>query len=814
MSLPVAAIAAELMDSLQQSNRVVLSAPPGAGKSTWLPLYLLQHPSYQQQKILLLEPRRLAAKSIASYMASQLHQQPGQTIGYQVRYERKVSKETRLLIVTEGILTRMIQQDPELSAYDLVIFDEFHERSLHADLALALALEVQQLRDSLRLLLMSATLDTERLAQALNARVVQSEGRSYPVAIRYQAPTREPLWQQVAKTCWQLVQQETGSILAFLPGQAEIEKAAEWLQQQTLPAGLSVLPLLGSLPLSQQQRAIAAPEAGQRKIVLATNVAETSLTIEGIRLVVDSGVCRKARFYSRHGVMKLETVAISQAAAIQRAGRAGRLEPGLCVRLDTEALWQRKASYTPADICDAELTGLRLDCAGWGAQVDDLFWLDRPPAANLHMAEQLLQQLGALSETLKITARGKAMLALGTDPRLAAMLCAAQQLEQAGEQGAVWLAALLAVTLEQGRDRKPLWPQLQRLQQERGAMLQQAESWLRQLGGQKTMPSSTDLFILLLCRAYPDRLGVKRGKGYLLANGAGAVLPADHELQSAPFLIISQLQLTAEGLLIRQAEPLSLAQIQAIFVEQLHWQSHSGFDDKSGRFISEQQLRLGACVLQRKNSSETIGSEQRTTAWLAYLQQKGLARLPWQPDSQQLLARIRLWASLESASCEQQWSDEALLQDSTVWLGSWLASCESLADLAKLPLKQALLSRLSYAQQQQLKQLLPERWQAPTGNQLPIDYLAEGGPQLAVRIQEVFGQLDSPVLANGRIKLTLELLSPARRPLQRTQDLASFWKNAYSDVRKEMKGRYPKHYWPEQPADAMPTSRTRKAMQP
>lgn len=818
MTLPVAAIATELLDSLQRSNRVVLSAPPGAGKSTWLPLYLLQQPCYQQKKILLLEPRRLAAKSIASYMASQLQQQPGQTIGYQVRYERKVSKATRLLIVTEGILTRMIQQDPELAAYDLVIFDEFHERSLHADLALALALEVQQLRDSLQLLLMSATLDTERLALALNAEVVQSEGRSYPVTIRYQTPTREPLWQQVAKTCSQLVQQESGSILAFLPGQREIEQATEWLQQQGLPTEISVLPLLGSLPLSQQQRAIAPSEAGQRKIVLATNVAETSLTIEGIRLVVDSGVCRKAHFYSRHGVMKLETVAISQAAAIQRAGRAGRLEPGLCVRLDTEALWQRKANFTVPDICEAELTGLRLDCAGWGAELDTLFWLDPPPAANVRMAEILLQQLGALNEALKITARGRAMLALGTEPRLAAMLCAAQQLEQAGEQGAVWLAALLAVVLEQGRDRSSLWSQLQAMQHERtnhlnSVLIQQADSWRQQLGGQKTMPSTPDLFILLLCRAYPDRVAVKRGKGYLLANGAGAVLPADHALQSAPFLIISQLQLTAQGLLIRQAEALSLAQIQQAFAEQLHWVTQSGFDEKSGRFTAEQQLRLAACVLQRKTSSERISAEQRSSAWLSYIQQKGLAVLPWQPDSQQLLARIRLWAALEAESCVHHWTDEALLQESSDWLSVWLGSCASLTELAKLPLKQALLSRLSYQQQQQLNQLLPERWQAPTGSQLLIDYQAEAGPQLAVRIQEVFGQLESPVLANGRIKLTLELLSPARRPLQRTQDLASFWKNAYSDVRKEMKGRYPKHYWPEHPADAMPTTRTRQAMQ-
>ncbi|MEN3157433.1 ATP-dependent helicase HrpB [Alkalimonas sp. NCh-2] len=813
MELPVAAIAGELVTALRQQQRVILSAPPGAGKSTWLPLYLLQQPEFSGKNILLLEPRRLAAKSIASYMASQLGEAVGQTVGYQVRLERKSSAATRLLIVTEGLLTRFIQQDPELTAWDLVIFDEFHERSLQADLALALSLEAQQLREDLKLLIMSATLDTGQLAKALNAPVLQSEGRSYPVSIRYQTPDRQPIWQQLARLCFQLLQQEEGSLLAFLPGQAEIRLAHDWLLQQGLPDSVQVHPLLGSLTLQQQQAAIAACPQGQRKVVLATNVAETSLTIDGIRLVVDSGLYRKVRFYPKHGVMKLETAAISKASAIQRAGRAGRLSPGLCVRLDSESQWQRRASFTPPDVLEAELTALRLELAGWGVQADELFWLDPPPKAHLAVAEALLQQLGALSGALKITPLGQRMLSLGTEPRLAAMMCRAEELERQGEQRALWLAALLAVLLEQSRDDSPLWGQLQRLhQQKHSAAYQQAEQWCRQLKGQPGGALPQDLLVPLLCFAYPDRVAVKRGKGYLLANGAGAVLPPEHALATEPLLLVASIQLTNQGLLIRLAERLSLQTLQQYFVDELSWQLHSAFDAQSGRFISEQQRRFGACILERKPAPQALSSEQRREAWLDYIQQRGLAVLPWSAASEQWLARLRLWQQLAPEHGAPGWQADELLASLDEWLGPWLLDCQSLQQLKQLPVLQALQSRLDYTAQQQLASFVPTHWQAPTGSRLAIDYLADGGPLVAVRMQEVFGQLQTPVLANGKLPLTLELLSPARRPLQRTADLASFWQNAYREVRKEMKGRYPKHYWPEDPAQAMPTTRTTKAM--
>ncbi|MDP4527807.1 ATP-dependent helicase HrpB [Alkalimonas delamerensis] len=813
MSLPVAAIANELLNALSQHARVILSAPPGAGKSTWLPLFLLQQPAFDGKKILLLEPRRLAAKSIASFMASQLNEPVGQTVGYQVRLEKKASSSTRLLIVTEGLLTRFLQQDPELSSWDLLIFDEFHERSLQADLALALSLEALQLRDDLTLLLMSATLDTGQLAQALDAPVIASEGRSFPVEIRYQTPDRQPLWQQVARCCWQLLQQEDGSVLAFLPGQAEIRQAQQWLLQQPLPDSVQVHPLLGSLSLAQQQAAIAPCAAGQRKVVLATNLAETSLTIDGIRLVVDSGVYRRVRFYPKHGVMKLETVAISKASATQRAGRAGRLSAGLCIRLDSDSQWQRRAEFTPAEMLEAELTGLRLELAAWGAQPNELFWLDPPPEGHLRVAEQLLQQLGALSAELKLTPFGQQMVRLGTEPRLAALLCRAQQWEQAGEAGAIWLAAMLAVVLEQHQDDNALWQQLQRLlQQKNSPPYLQARQWCRQLGGQEGGALCQQLLPRLLCQAYPDRVAVKRGKGYLLANGAGAILPAGHPLSGQSLLLVTHLQLTGQGLLIRQAEPLSDAILSDCFAEALDWQLHTAFDSEQGRFISEQQRRLGACILARKPAASTLSAEQRCQAWLEYIQQRGLSVLPWDVGSQQWLARLRWWQQLEPEQCPGDWREEALLAQLADWLGPWLGECLQLEHIKKLPLLQALQSRLDYSAQQRLAALLPSHWQAPTGSRLAIDYLAAGGPVLAVRMQEVFGQLSTPLLAEGRLPLTLELLSPARRPLQRTADLASFWQNAYKEVRKEMKGRYPKHYWPEDPAQAMPTTKTTKAM--
>lgn len=813
--LPVAAVCDELIRVFQSHQTVILSAPPGAGKSTYLPLYLLQHGHFN--RIIMLEPRRLAAKSIASYLAAQLGEEVGQTVGYQIRHEQKSSAGTRLLIVTEGILTRKIQQDPELQQTDLLIFDEFHERSLHADLALALALEVQQLRESLSLLVMSATLDTQLLSEKLSAPVLSSDGRHFPVDIHYVAPQAAPYWQQTAKVALNAWQQHQASILVFLPGQAEISQAAEWLQLQLSAAEVDIYPLIGSMTLAQQQQAIATAPVGKTKIVLATNLAETSLTIEGIKVVVDSGLCRRASFNPRQGVTTLETVAVSQAAAVQRAGRAGRLSAGICYRLDTAEKWLRRPQFEPAEIEIAELTALRLDVAVWGCQVTDLCWITTPPTAHLEVAEQLLQQLGALDTVGNITAHGRRLYQTGTTPRLANMLWYAHDKEQQGQRGILWLACLLTALLEESRaERQDIYQQLQQLQKQQAgyAMLwQQAKKFAAFFKAEKNHPLPLEWVPLLLLRAWPDRLANLRGQGYLLSSGAGAVLPPEHPLQQQPWLVVLQLQQWQQANRISQAVAIEAEHILQDWQQQLIWQDKTGFDDKTESFISEQQLCFGRCVLQKRRSGTKPDPQQKQQAWLQYIRRKGLDILPWTEHCQQLLARIKLIRHFFPA---ENWPDADaanLLEQDAEWLIPYLTNVNKSQQLQSIPLYDALLSRLSYPQQQQLQQLTPVHWLAPTGSRLNIDYTAEGGPLLSVRIQEMYGQMASPVIMQGKVTLTIALLSPGRQPLQLTRDLASFWNNTWKEVKKEMKGRYPKHYWPDNPAEAMPTTKTRKAMQ-
>mgnify|MGYP006191461355 FL=1 len=811
--LPVADILPSLLATLRQHNKVILSAPPGAGKSTYLPLQLLLDADFAGKRILMLEPRRLAARSIAAYLAGQLNEPVGETVGYQIRQESRSSKSTRLLIVTEGVLTRKLQHDPELSDVDLVIFDEFHERSLHADLALALCLEVQQLRDDLKLLIMSATLDMELLAQRLEAPVLQSEGQSYPVTLHYVTPDSQPVTAQVARLIQQALQEHSGNILVFLPGQAEINQTLQLLQQQGVSDQVQLHALLGSLTLTQQQAAIAAPPAGQRKVVLSTNLAETSLTIDGISVVIDSGLCRQSRFNPRHGISMLETAAISQAAAVQRAGRAGRLSAGVCYRLDTAEKWQRRARFTPAEIEIADLTSLRFDVAAWGCQISDLFWLTEPPAAHLAAAEQLLGQLGFLDAKGHITTEGRAAYALGTAPRFAAMLRHATKLEQQGYSGAAALACLLAALLEDSRMLQgDIYSLISRVKQALPQQWQQAQSFARLLGIQLNTALPLELLPVLTLRAFPDRLAKARGQGYQLANGSGAVLQENHSLTGKPWLVVLHLQQIGRDNRIYQAVSISPDAILADWQGQLNWQTKTFWDDKSGSFSTEQQLNFGQCLLASKSVPLQLTSEQKQQAWQSYIRTKGLDCLPWTDTARALCARVALLRQFQPQASWPDYRDEALLAELPSWLGGYLGDISKSSALAKLPLYEALLQRLSYAQQQQLQQLLPSHWQAPTGSRLTIDYLASAGPRLSVRVQEMYGQMQSPQLLQGAVTLTIELLSPSRQPLQVTQDLASFWQNAWQEVRKEMRGRYPKHYWPEDPAQALPTTKTKKAM--
>jgi ATP-dependent helicase HrpB len=811
--LPVAEIVPQLLSLLQQHNKVILSAPPGAGKSTYLPLYLLQHPDFACKKLLMLEPRRLAAKSIAAYLAAQLGEAVGDSVGYQIRQEHKHSSNTRLLIVTEGILTRKLQQDPELSSVDLLLFDEFHERSLHADLALALCLEVQQLRPQLQLLIMSATLDMAQLASRLDAPVLASEGRSYPVTVEYALPGSQPLAQQIAALVQQALSRHSGNILVFLPGQAEINQSAQLLQQQGLAANVQLHRLLGSLTLAQQQAAIAPPPAGMRKVVLSTNLAETSLTIDGISVVIDSGLCRQSRFNPRQGLSVLETAAISQASAIQRAGRAGRLLPGHCYRLDTAEKWQRRARFEAPEIEISDLTALRLEVAAWGCQVDDLHWLTPPPAAALAVAAQLLQQLGFIDSRGVITATGRLAHKLGTEPRLAAMLLHAQQLAQQGHRHAPALACVLAALLEDTRVLQgDLYSLLGRVKQTLPLQWQQALSFARLLGCQLTESLPLELAPVLALRAFPDRLAKRRGQGYQLANGIGAVLQEGHSLTGQTWLVVLHMQQFGRDNRIYHALSISSDVIVADWQTELGWHTQTLWDDKNGRFFTEQQLNFGQCLLDAKPAPLQLTAEQKQQAWQAYIRNKGLSCLSWSDTALQLRARVALLQQHQPDAGWPDFSDDALLNTLPDWLGAYLTALSKSAALAQLPLYDALLQCLNYQQQQQLNQLLPTHWQAPTGSRLSIDYLADGGPALSVRVQEMYGQMSSPTLLQGKVNITIALLSPSRQPLQVTQNLASFWQNAWQEVRKEMRGRYPKHYWPEDPAQAMPTTKTKKAM--
>lgn len=812
--LPITAICAPLLAQLQTAPTVILTAPPGAGKSTYLPLFLLQSAEFAGKRIVMLEPRRLAAKSIASYLATQLGEEVGQTVGYQIRLEQAVSAATRLLIVTEGVLIRKILADAELSSVDLLIFDEFHERSLQTDLALSLALDVQQLNERLQLLIMSATLDTELLSAKLQAPVLASQGRSFPVDIRYVTPDQSENWLQTAQAALHASRQHDGSVLVFLPGQREINLAQAYLIERNTDPQLDIYALLGSLSLREQQAAIAPSPAGRRKVVLATNVAETSLTIDGISVVVDSGQARAAVYQAKLGFSRLDTMQISQASAIQRAGRAGRLMPGVCYRIDSAEKWQRRAKQTVPDILQADLLALRLDIARWGASVSSMFWLDAPPRQALQSAEQTLQLLGALDAKGQLTAFGNAMGALPVEPRIAAMLLHSKDLELQGDAGAVALACLVAAVLEQGVRATAVDLQgALRLSTDMARQHYRQLCRLLQATELDTRSLPLQLLAPLLSRAFPDRIALRRGQGYLLANGCGATLPADDSLLGSEILVVVDLRVWQQQSRISVAVPWTLDGLCQHWHAQLQWHTQAGFDQSNGRFVAEQQLRLGQLVLKRKSVVQDISAADRRAAWLDFIMQQGLDTLTWSPQVRQLQHRVALARQLQPSVAWPDLSDDALLLSLSEWLGPYVGEIKSVAMLKQLDVAELLRYQLSYQEQQQLDALLPTHWCSVLGTQVALAYSADGDVSMQIRLQEMFGQAQTPTVANGAVAVTIELLSPARRPLQVTRDLASFWQNAYDDVKKEMRGRYPKHYWPDDPQQAQPTNKTKKAME-
>ncbi|WP_273839507.1 ATP-dependent helicase HrpB [Serratia marcescens] len=808
-SLPVSAVLDELLAALQSAPQVLLHAPTGAGKSTWLPLQLLAKAGLPG-RIIMLEPRRLAAKNVAYRLAQQLGEEPGQTVGYRMRAESKSGPQTRLEVVTEGILTRMLQQDAELQGVSLVILDEFHERSLQADLALALLLDVQQgLRDDLKLLIMSATLDNARLSQLLpEAPVVVSEGRSFPVERLYQPlASHQRLEDGVAAAVKRLLAEQPGSLLLFLPGVAEINRVLERLTGE-VASDTDLCPLYGALPLAQQQKAIQPAAPGRRKVVLATNIAETSLTIEGIRLVVDSGLERVARYDVRNGLTRLATQRISQASMVQRAGRAGRLEPGLCWHLFAKEQAERAAEHAEPDILQSDLTGFWLELLQWGCHDPaQLTWLDAPPAAALTAARALLRRLGATDDGDKLTAPGRQMAALGCEPRLAAMLVAGATLSADGLATAALLAALLEEPPRGGQMDIGYW--LSRPQANWRQRAAQLAKRLPQRAGQVDV----ELAPRLLAQAFTDRVAQRRGQDgrYLLANGLGAAMNQDEALSRAPWLIVPSLLQghNSPDARILLALPVDIEALAAQLPAMVMQRTAVEWDEEKGTLRAWKRQQIGRLTLRAQPLAKPA-DEELQQALLDWVRAQGLAVLNWEGAAEQLRVRLQ---------CAQAWLPEAewpamdeepLLAALEQWLLPSLNGVRDLRGLKQVNIAEALSRLLDWQQKQRLDNALPTHYTVPTGSRLPIRYEAGKPPALAVRLQEVFGEQRSPMLAEGRIPVVLELLSPARRPLQITGDLAAFWQGAYREVQKEMKGRYPKHVWPDDPATAVPTRRTKK----
>ena len=830
MSLPIEAVLPELTAALATSSTVVLQAPPGAGKSTVAPLALLEC---------------AWLRGHGARMAHTRGEPVGRTIGHRMRMDTRVSRETRIEVVTEGVLTRMLQQDAALEGVGLVIFDEFHERSLQADLGLALTLDSQaNLAPDLKLLVMSATMDAQAIAQRLGqAPVVQSAGRSWPVATRYaghSAPLLagpgpgESVEALTTRIIRRALNEEPGDVLVFLPGAREIRRVQSQLQGGALPPGTRVLPLYGELRPQEQDAALAPAAAGTRKVVLATNIAETSLTIEGIRIVVDSGLERRAVFDPLTGMGRLQTGRISRASAEQRQGRAGRLEPGVCYRAWSEGAQRSLAAFSSPEILQTDLAGLALELAAWGViDAATLVWLDPPPAATLASARDLLRRLDALDDHGRVTAHGRELARLALHPRLAHMLTAARSL------GCVPLAADLAALLSERdllraaggagdadvRSRLALLHgQSEPAGVDRGA-LQRARRAARELtrqsgaslaGTAAAQRAPAGLEGVLLAFAYPDRIARKRAGAdnrFVLANGRGAQFAEPQSLSQREFIVAIDADDRDRDARITLAAPLSRADLEEYFSSHLKSTDEVHWDDREQAVVARRVTRLFELEIGERPLREFPG-EVAVGAMLEGIGRLGLAALPWSEDSRDLQARMEFVRAQAPPEVTRDWpavDDTSLEATREAWLRPWLAGVTRAQHLARLSMTQILKGLLTHEQQGRLEVMAPTHFLVPTGSRIRIDYRDELAPVVAVRLQEVFGVLASPRLAAGRVPVTFKLLSPAQRPVQITRDLATFWQGSYADVRKEMRGRYPRHYWPEDPAIAEPTRRAKPA---
>jgi ATP-dependent helicase HrpB len=839
--LPIDVALAPLRQALATHTSAVLQAPPGAGKSTIVPLILRDEPWLRGKRLIMLEPRRLAARAVAQRMAQTLGESVGRTVGYRMRQDTRVSAVTRIEVVTEGVLTRMLQNDPGLEGVGAVIFDEFHERSLQADLGLALSLDARaNLVPQLRLLVMSATLDGAAVARLLgDAPVITAAGRMFPVETRYAGkglpllpaagasgsrPQDSPE-RLIAQLTLRALREEHGDVLVFLPGAGEIRRVQSALAAADT-AGVTVLPLFGDLTAEQQDAALA-PAVGARKVVLATNIAETSLTIPGVRVVVDGGLVRRARFDPVTGMSRLETERISRASADQRQGRAGRLEAGVCYRAWSEGAQPSLAAFTAPEILDADLAPLALELASWGTRdAHELRWLDAPPPAMLASARDLLARLGALDTAGRITSHGRQIAGVAVHPRLAHMLLRAREL------GELRLAANLAALLSErdllrggagARDadvRARL--EVMRGEQSPTAMDHGALQRSRRMAGElvRQLKSSTDRGTgadgnagLLLAFAYPDRIGRRRevGEGrFTLANGRGAQFTGPQGLARQELIVAVDLDDRERDACILLAAPLERRELLEHFADHIRRVEIVEWNSREQAVIARRRVMLDAIVLEDK-PLVPVPADAAREAMLTGLRELGIGVLPWDRDARDLQARIEfVRAAAAAGAAWPQVSDAALAESMQTWLAPWLDGVTRREHLARVPLTEALLALLTWEQRRDLDEWAPTHLSMPSGSRVRVDYLDASAPAVSVRLQEVFGLAASPRLGSGRVPVTFKLLSPAQRPVQVTRDLASFWRGAYAEVRKDLRGRYPKHYWPEDPLQAQPVRGVRR----
>ena len=820
LTYPVDEVIPDLLRAFQSSNTVVLSAPPGSGKTTRIPIALLNHGILNHGKMLMLEPRRLAARRSAEFMSDQLQEETGETIGFRIRGEAQCGPKTRIEILTEGILTRMLQSEPDLPNVSLIIFDEFHERSIHADLGLAFSLDVQKhLRSDLRILIMSATLDGTHLARILGEiPFVESKGKLFPIETRYSKFSSEKSIEiRAADVVERSLEHDDGDILVFLPGWREIQRTERVLFDRHLPDDVIVHSLHGDASFAKQTAALAPAPPGKRKVILSTNVAETSLTIEGVRVVVDSGLVRTARFDPRRGMSGLVTVQVSKASADQRRGRAGRVAPGVCYRLWNEAEHEQLAEFAQPEIKSADLAPLALDLAQWGSpNGENLLFINPPSLSNLQQAQTILRNLDAIDEKGQLTKVGRAMAELPMHPRLAHMILRAKAMGF-GEM-ACELAALLnerdlfAGQKDTDVDLTSRWVELQRGKGNVHERIAAQARRFRKIANIEESAGDGSMIGLLLAFAYPDRIAKRRernGNVYLLASGTTAVLPSGSALARNDFLSIADADTAGTSVRIFLCAPLRKEELEDSFADKIVPEEIIRWNSAEQSVEAKHVQRIGAIILSEKPIADE--DERIASAMNDGIRAMGLQVLPWNRESQLVRERSEwLRANRLVASDWPDLSDQRLIQSLDIWLRPFLSGIRQRSQLSKLSLHYILTSLFTHRQLQELENLAPQRLKLPSGSSVAINYSSGNQPVLAVRLQELFGQTDTPRLGSGRVPVVIHLLSPAKRPLAVTQDLRSFWQNVYPTIRNQMRARYPKHVWPEDPLNAAPTNRTKR----